>query len=91
MIAALHSSRDGGTKHFFKGGYFLGWKTLELLWSRELDRSRGGRNDVHSEDERELHYKRDSWTRLSVTPAKIMQVCFVYDVSLGQESDRIYY
>ena len=73
MIAALHSSRPGGTKNFEIDGCNFGWKALEDLFFREVERART--NQLRRvKDLKESHIYRDSWTRLNVKPAKIMQV-----------------
>ena len=73
MIAALHSSRPGATKKFEIDGCNFGWKTLEELFLREVERART--NQLRRvKDLKESHIYRDCWTRLNVKPAKIMQV-----------------
>lgn len=73
MIAALHSSRPGGTKNFEIDGCNFGWKALEDMFFREVERART--NQLRRvKDLKESHIYRDSWTRLNVKPAKIMQV-----------------
>lgn len=73
MIAALHSSRPGGTKNFAIDGCNFGWKALEDLFLREVERART--NQLRRvKDLKESHIYRDCWTRLNVKPAKIMQV-----------------
>ena len=73
LISALYHSGDGQTKHFFKEGSFLGWKTLVQLWERERSRAENVQMSVIPLMKASYIY-RDSWTRLSVTPAKILQV-----------------
>ena len=74
MISALNSSRAGGTKAFCFQGSKFGWGTIQRMWQRELSRAeRGLMSAVPKLRERHIH--RDSWTRLNVAPAKIMQVC----------------
>ena len=73
MIAALHASRPGGTKKFEIDGVNFGWKALEDMFFREIDRART--NQLRRiKCLKESHIYRDSWTRLNVKPAKIMQV-----------------
>lgn len=67
------------------GGCNFGWKALEDLFFREVERART--NQLRRvPDLKESHIYRDCWTRLNVRPAKIMQVagscssCFVYAV-----------
>ena len=69
----LYNSGHAKTKHFFKEGTFFGWKTIERLWEREMERSRNGQMATIPRMKSRYVY-RDSWTRLNVTPAKIMQV-----------------
>ena len=76
MISALFQSRPkaaGGTREFKKGGHCFGWKVIQDLYKRELERIR------HDQVARvpklkESHIRRDSWTRLNVLPSKVMQV-----------------
>lgn len=71
MISALFSS--GKTKLFCNDGIIFGWDTIARLWTREEERAeRGLMSEVPKLKER--YIKRDSWTRLNVAPAKIMQV-----------------
>ena len=73
MIAALYSSRPGGTKNFKIKGCNFGWMAIVDLFSREVECSRS--NQLRTvKDLRENFIHRDSWTRLNVKPAKIMQV-----------------
>jgi len=72
MIAALYSSRVGGTNRFTNNNVVFGWEPIERLLEREIHRKR--------KDElprvpglKESFVYRDSWTRLNVKPAKIMQ------------------
>ena len=81
MIAALHSSRPGGTKKFEIGGCNFGWKALEELFHREVERART--NQLRRvPDLKESHIHRDCWTRLNVKPAKIMQVYIILYIKL---------
>ena len=70
MIAALYSSRIGGTKQFYKNGVYIGWETIEDL---DLQRAKDGLSR-RVPQLKYSHVVRDSWTRLNVLPAKIMQV-----------------
>lgn len=55
------------------GGVNYGWKGLEDLFLREVERART--NQLRRvPDLKESHIHRDCWTRLNVKPAKIMQV-----------------
>ena len=76
-MSVLYNSGVEKTKHFFKGGTFFGWKTIERLWEREVERSQKGQM-VTIPRMKSRYIYRDSWTRLNVTPAKIMQVCAHY-------------
>ena len=73
MVTALHSSKGGRTKTFCNKGTTFGWASIERVWSRELKRAQKG---MMSEVPklRERHVIRDSWTKLNVSPAKIVQV-----------------
>ncbi len=75
MITALYRSRiNGGTKEFSKERVRFGWSTVEAVYKSDLCRAKGG----ISRRVPGLKFSqvvRDSWTRLNVLPAKIMQVC----------------
>lgn len=74
MIAALYLSRPGGSNKFEKGGVTFGWQSIEAMLDREVQRKK---NDQlpRVPGLKENFVYRDSWTRLNVKPAKIMQVC----------------
>ena len=73
MIAALYSSRPGGTKNFKIKGCNFGWMAIVDLFSREVECSCS--NQLRRvKDLRENFIHRDSWTRLNVKPAKITQI-----------------
>ena len=76
MIAALYASHPGGSNNYEKGGITFGWQAIEALLYREIQRKR---NDQlpRVPGLKENFVCRDSWTRLNVKPAKIMQVCNV--------------
>ena len=77
MISALHHSRVDGTKpnrfRLGKKGTEFGWEAIEGMLRREIQRIQSGQlARVPGLKENFVH--RDSWTRLNVKPAKIMQV-----------------
>ena len=72
MINALHSSRDNGTKLFDHGDSKFGWADVYKMWIRECKISSGSARMVPQL--RESHIIRDPWTKLNVSPAKILQV-----------------
>ena len=73
MVSALHSSKSGSTKAFCCRSTTFGWITVERMWQREIQRAESGL--MCEIPKLKDHYvKRDSWTRLNVAPAKIMQV-----------------
>ena len=73
MIAALYSSRVAGTKNFIRGGIHFGWDTIEQVYNGDLFRAKQGVSR-RVPGLKYAHVVRDSWTRLNVLPAKIMQV-----------------
>lgn len=79
MINALHSSRDGGTKKLTLDGNQFGWKAIVNMYERECQRVGHG-NARMVPKLREVHIIRDSWTKLNVSPAKIMQVRSIHVV-----------
>ena len=74
MVNALYSSKRAGTKTFKLHGTEFGWQAIKDLWQRECARREKG-NARMVPKLRENHVLRDSWTKLNVAPAKIMQVC----------------
>ena len=77
QINALFSSRPGGTKSFNLDGIDFGWQAIQGMFARECERRDAGKARMVPKL-RETHVIRDSWTKLNVSPAKIMQV---YDLS----------
>ena len=73
MINALFSSKHGGTKSFQLDGVHFGWDSIVSMYSRECERARSGLTRMIPKL-KEIYIIRDSWTKLNVTPAKIMQV-----------------
>ena len=77
MIAALYSSKTNGTKDLCKSGVSFGWKAIEDVFQADMKRAKSGLTRRVPG----LKYSdvvRDSWTRLNVLPAKIMQVCLSF-------------
>jgi len=76
MINALFSSKSGGTKLFQQGKNesVFGWATIVEMYTREVDRARQQQTRMVPRL-KEVHVIRDAWTKLNVSPAKIMQVC----------------
>jgi hypothetical protein len=75
MVNQLFASQETGQKAFHKTahGPSFGWKEIIGMWDREKDRRDNKQirlvpGLVHS------FIERDSWTKLNVKPAKIMQV-----------------
>ena len=77
MISQLYQSRPAGTRAFEHQGVCFGWKAIENLYKRELERIKANVL-VRVPGLKESHIVRDSWTRLNVKPAKIMQVNYMY-------------
>ena len=77
MISALHHSRVDGTKsNCFRQGKkaaVFGWEAIEGMLRREIQRIQSGQL-ARVPGLKESFVHRDSWTRLNVKPAKIMQV-----------------
>jgi len=78
MINALFASQEGGTRKFTDAsGIHFGWKAVMDLYSRECQRREKGHARMVPKL-REAYVIRDSWTKLNVAPAKIMQVVKLY-------------
>lgn len=73
MIAALNSSRVNGTKDLKKKGVSIGWQVIEDIFRADMKRAEAGLTR-RVPGLKYSHVVRDSWTRLNVLPAKIMQV-----------------
>lgn len=75
MIAALYLSRASKSSNRFEcGGVQFGWEVIEDMLKREVARMK--KNQLpRIPGLKESYVYRDSWTRLNVKPAKIMQVC----------------
>ena len=73
MIAALYSSRMDGTKEFKRDSVTFGWSSIEAVYRSDLYRAQNGLTR-RVPGLKYCHIVRDSWTRLNVLPAKIMQV-----------------
>ena len=73
MKNALFLSRVSGIKSFILDKVTFGWKSIQMMFERECHRSSLGltRMVPHL---RKSHITRDAWTKLNVSPAKIMQV-----------------
>lgn len=74
MINALFSSKSNGTKSFTIDDTTFGWDSVVSLYERECTRVKEGKTRMVPKL-KEVHIIRDSWTKLNVSPAKIMQVC----------------
>ena len=74
MVNALFSSKELGTKQFILDGVSFGWGPIVSMYERECKRVSSGLTRMVP-GLKEVHIIRDSWTKLNVTPAKIMQVC----------------
>ena len=69
-IILIQSKWDKGL-HFGWCGF--GWSAIEMLYERECNRVKEGKTRMVPRL-KEVHVIRDSWTKLNVTAAKIMQV-----------------
>ena len=77
MINALFSSKENGTKQFNRGNdCTFGWKSITDLYKRELARASCGQARMVLRL-RETYCLHDSWTKLNVLPAKILQVDYM--------------
>ena len=75
MIDALFSSKDSGTKLFTRDAQHcsFGWDTIIAMYKREVSRAKQQLTRMVPRM-KEVHCVRDAWTKLNVSPAKIMQV-----------------
>ena len=76
MINALFSSKNGGTKQFQCGKEksSFGWASIIDMYRRDVHGARQQQTRMVPRL-KEVHVLRDAWTKLNVSPAKIMQVC----------------
>jgi len=73
MINALHSSQRSGTRDFTLNANQFGWQAIIDMFDRDCSRVKNG-NARMIPKLREAYIIRDSWIKLNVAPAKIMQV-----------------
>ena len=75
MINALFSSKSNGTKLFKRGKEHcnFGRETIIHMYQREVGRAQLQKTRMVPRL-KEVHCIRDAWTKLNVSPAKIMQV-----------------
>ena len=75
MVNALFSSKRGGTKLFKRGKdhSVFGWDAIVAMYQREVGRAKQQLTRMVPRL-KEVHVVRDAWTKLNVSPAKIMQV-----------------
>lgn len=72
VIAQLYASRQGGAKAFEKDGIAFGWQPIREVYN--IDVINAQQNNLQQVKGLRLSYVvRDAWTRLNVTPSKIMQ------------------
>ena len=71
MINALFSSK-GVTKQFVLDGIPFGWHPIVSMYERKCKRVNNGQTRMVPE----VHIIRDLWTKLNVTPSKIIKVCY---------------
>jgi len=76
MVSALASSRQEGAKLFVSEGIHFGWKAVQTVYEEDLERANKNLARLVP-GLKYAHIERDSWTKLNVTPAKIMQVFFL--------------
>ena len=69
------SPREGGAKDFAKADTNFGLKTIEDMFTREVERMKNS-NRVRVPGLKSNFIYRDSWTRLNVRQAKIMLAGF---------------
>ena len=78
MINALFASQDGGARDFTDAsGKHFGWKAIIDMYLRECKRRENGTVRMVPRL-REAYILRNSWTKLNVTPAKIMQASVMF-------------
>ena len=76
MINALFLSKSGGTKQFQRGKEksSFEWASIIDMYKRDVHRARQQQTRMVPHL-KEVHVLRDAWTKLNISPAKIMQVC----------------
>ena len=75
MINALFSSKSGGTKLFKQGKEHcnFGWDTIIHMYQQEVGRAKLQQTRMVPRLKK-VYCIRDTWTKLNVSPTKIMQV-----------------
>lgn len=79
MINALFSSKCGGTKLFKRGQEHctFGWEIIVELYRRDVAKTKQQLTRM-APYLKDVYCVWDSWTKLNVAPAKIMQVSDVF-------------
>lgn len=72
MVGQLYNSRSSGTKLFRKNDVEFGWKSIIDIYYHDIDNAKQNRS-LSVPGLKKDFIVRDSWTRLNVTPSKIMQ------------------
>ena len=76
MINALFASQSGGTRMLLRTGQEFGWQAIIDLYKRECVRRDSGHARMVPKL-REAYMLRDSWMKLNVMSAKIIQVVII--------------
>lgn len=76
LINQLHASRHPNGARSFKNafGVCFGWRVIERHYDREVERMKQNLPKLVKKLQKS-YIERDSWTKLNVLPAKILQVC----------------
>lgn len=65
-----------GFQELFQGWRVFGWQTVIDMWAREVQTMKANKM-TRIPKLKQSYIIRDSWTRLNVAPAKIMQVIYI--------------
>ena len=72
LVFALHSSRPTGAKYFIRNDIHFGWSDIVVMKVRDDQRFKDGQLRF-VQGLLQSYIERDSWIRLNVKPAKILQ------------------
>ena len=72
LVSTLHSSRPTSAKYFIRNDIHFGWSDIVAMKVRDDQRFKDGQLRF-VQGLLQIYIERDSWTRLNVKPAKILQ------------------
>lgn len=91
LVGQLHASREDGPKNFSRNGASFGWNDIEDVYLRDEKRTENGQMRV-ARHLLKSYIVRDAWTRLNVSPSKVLQqeevMSELYGFAHGETSSK---